>query len=85
MCRLLSHNFCFLLQIFPQLKVVCFVAGEEDLLCKKLSFPAVIEFMSTKGKSRHSYHTVQSAVQNALEGTRGNVENVSAPKYKVTF
>lgn len=70
MCNL-SH-LCFL-QMFPQLKVGCPVAGLEDLLCK-ISFPAVAEFMSTKEKSRHSYQTVQSAVpQNALEGTRENV------------
>lgn len=55
MCSIFSHHSCSLLQIFPQLKVGCFVAGLEGLLCKKLSFTPVTEFMSTEGKSRHSY------------------------------
>lgn len=45
-CSLFSLHFCFLLQTFPWLKVGCSLVGLEDLLCKKLSFPAVTEFMS---------------------------------------
>lgn len=67
---------------------------EGSLLCSRTgrpalqeAHPAVTEFMSTKEKFRLSYQTLQSAVpvQNAPEGTRGNVENVSAPTYKVIF
>lgn len=55
MCSVSSHHFCFLLQILPQLKVGCFVAEPEGLICKKFSFPAVTEFMGTKGKFRYLY------------------------------